>query len=291
MRKFWLGAAAASTALLVALTGCGGTSKDATKDTASDGKQAAPADLKTVLVAAVKKTDEKSSARMTVQMTLGSTVIQAEGVMRYTAPLLGKLDMTMNAAGQRMVMHALYTREAMYMSMPGLSAQLGKKWMRMGYADLEKAAGSGLGKLLQQQLTQGQDFRKYLKLLVASQDLQTVGTETVGGVSTTHYRGTIDALKALSDSGQLAGLSAADRKQLKQQFAQLGLRTFKADIWVDGDGYLRRIRETAKTAQGAFDVRMDMSDFGVAVNVSPPPSADVRDFGEVLGQLGGARKG
>jgi hypothetical protein len=133
-----------------------------------------------------------------------------------------------------------------------------------------------------QQMDQGQDPRQYLKLMLASQDLAVVGTETIGGAAATHYRGTIDTQKALADAGTLTKLSEKERSALKKQFDAMKLNSMKADIWVTEDGWPVRVVQKGGIAQGSFTMRFDMSDFGVKVNVKAPPASDVQDFAEML---------
>jgi hypothetical protein len=283
VKKLLPAAVALCAAAALALTGCA-SKGESVSGNGNSAPAAKPVDPKIALVSAVQKTAGQTSAKVTMTMTMGTTKVNADGVMKYTAPITGDLTMRMTGPdGQPMTMHAVYTPDAMYMSVPQFTAQIGKKWLRMRYADLAGAGGgAAFGKVLQQQMQQGQDPRQWLKVMTASQDLKVVGTETIGGTSTTHYRGTVDTVKALAAGGQLTSLTAAERSALQKQFAALKLQKFDADAWIGADGWPRRIEERAKLPQGAFHVRIDMSDFGVAVKVTPPPAAQVQDFGALL---------
>jgi len=282
-------AVAVSAALLLALTGCSadktGSGQAATAGSDQAAEPAKPADPKVALASAVRKTDERNSARITMQMTTGPAQVQAKGIMKFTAPLTGELDMSLSQkGGNTQKMQARYTPDAIYIGGGELAAQTGKKWIRMGYADLAKLGGPGAGAALVQQMDQGQDPRQYLKLMLASQDLTVVGTEAINGAAATHYRGTIDLGKALADAGQLTKLSAKERAALKRQFDAMKLNAVKADIWVSADGWPVRIVQQGSIAVGSFTVRFDMSDFGIPVTVNPPPAAEVQDFAAMLGR-------
>ena len=57
--------------------------------------------------------------------------------------------------------------------------------------------------------------------------VKTIGTETIDGVETTHYRAAIDTRK----------IPAADK------FQKLTRSVYKPiDVWVDGDGRVRQVR-------------------------------------------------
>ncbi len=288
MKRITASTVAIGAALLLALTGCGSDKPESGGDSA----KSAPQDPRAALVAAVKKTDERKSARITMRVTAGSASTEAKGVMAFTAPVRGELEMTVpGAGGASEKMKALFTSDAIYIGGGSLASQTGKEWMKLSYADLKQAGGGAFGKLLEQQLSGGQqDPRQYLKLMLASQDLRTVGTEDVNGVKTTHYEGTVDMAKALDDSGQLKELSAAEREALTKQFTNLNLTKVDADIWVDEDGWPVRIEQSGKMTQGDFKLRVDMSDFGVPVNVTAPPASKVSDLGEMLSQLGATPK-
>jgi hypothetical protein len=61
-------------------------------------------------------------------------------------------------------------------------------------------------------------------------------------------------------------------------------------VWVGGDGLVRRIHENFSYAAGGTqtttDLTVDLSDFGVTVNVQPPPADQTADIGTLKG-LGG----
>ena len=89
-------------------------------------------------------------------------------------------------------------------------------------------------------LSQGQnDPTAQLEYLRGISDAEEVGTEQVAGVETTHYSGTVD-LDAAYDR-----LPDDTRGELKQAIAQarkqFGHGAMPVDVWVDGDGLLRRM--------------------------------------------------
>jgi hypothetical protein len=287
VKKVVIGTVALSAAVLFALPGCSADGQGATKPAAPQ-----PADPKLALASAVKKTDSQGSARLTMKATVAGEKVTMKGVLKFSTPPVGRFEVTQADKGKPAEeVELLLLRDAMYMKMDTLAAQTGKTWMRMRYADLAKAAGSGAGKALQENLSQNQDPRQFLKLTLASEDLKEVGKETVGGVETRHFRGTIDSSEALAKNNQITGLPASDRAALKKRFAQLKLDKMKADVWVDGDGWPRRLTVKAGSGASRMVVTEEFSDFGTPVNVTAPPSGEVQDFGELLKMIQNATAG
>ena len=93
-----------------------------------------------------------------------------------------------------------------------------------------------------------------LELLRDIGDVQTIGNETLRGVPTTHYRGTIDAIDA------------------------------PVDVWVDGDGRARKVTVATVDRRGIkVETEIEYYDFGVELDVTVPPARDVLDFTDIFG--------
>ncbi|MEW1867858.1 hypothetical protein AB0420_06650 [Streptomyces caelestis] len=133
-------------------------------------------------------------------------------------------------------------------------------------------------------------------LLTGSEDVRRVGTETVDGARTTHYRGTVtfDGLRAARD----AAPDEATRERRVESLDQfMGLRvsdTLTMDLWVDGDGRAKRFRWQARTdgarggtGGGPLDLTVTFLDVDRPVTIEAPPAEDtaalVEDAREVLG--------
>jgi LppX_LprAFG lipoprotein len=161
--------------------------------------------------------------------------------------------------------------KVMYLKMPFLSGMLpgGKQWMKIDVAAAAKQAGTSLGSFGQL------DPQQWLQQLLASNDTQKVGTDTVQGEQMTHYRTTIDPATALSK------VPAAQRAAVRKAMQQIGMSTIPVDVWVDGSGLLRRESLSLTFGQGlqnaAMKVTFDLHDFGSPVNVEVPPTDQVYD--------------
>lgn len=277
-RTGWI---AAAVALLVTTVGCGAGS--ATHRQASDVQ---------VLQAAYGKAAAAKTAKMALVETIRSSgqdlTIHASGAMDLTGK---RATMTMQlpqvgSVEVRMVGHV------MYMRLPAAMQTMahGKQWMSIDLdALLKQQTGATLSQL---QGLSGQDPAQFMTLLQGvSNDVRKVGTEDVRGVSTTHYKVTLDLDKALARISD-----PATRDSVRQMYDKLGLRTIPADVWVDGDGLPRRVAMTmsglAKGQTGgsgaAMDMTMDFYDYGTSVDVSAPPADQTTDL---TGAIGGAASG
>ena len=74
--------------------------------------------------------------------------------------------------------------------------------------------------------------------------VEQAGAETIDGVDATHYVATVDLLKVSATSQRWCRTgrrAVRGRSRVRDQLEKLGLLTIPADIWVDGDGYLKQL--------------------------------------------------
>ena len=159
-----------------------------------------------------------------------------------------------------------------YMQLGVLSSQLpgGKQWIKLDLSKLGKASGVDLGKLLSGSQLQPSDLLGMLRGEGAK--VRKVGSATIDGTATTHYRVTIDLAKALESKGlasPLLGGLAAQMPKLPE------------NVWIGKDGLVRRVGFSYGFARSGQQVRMRMtmniSDYGAHVTIAAPPSSQVFD--------------
>lgn len=269
----------------VLVAGCGSDSGDGGeggKGSGDSGKRSAggtggessPAE---VVRAANKKTTGKETARikMSAVATQGGKTekVGGDGVINLRD---GTSRMDIGQGQQRLEQRVIGT--TLYQKPPKEAAsQLpgGKTWMKIDLARLTKSGG-GSG-----QFSNPADSMAYTKSL-SEKDVKKVGTDSVGGTKTTHYRVSLD----------LAKLSQGDAKQEKQLRQQLG-DSVPVDLWTDEDGVLRRVETKLTTESGKSKIKvknvMELSDFGTEVDVKAPSNGQTAD---VTGQVakGGAER-
>lgn len=161
-----------------------------------------------------------------------------------------------------------------YIRSPALSAYLppGKPWL--GIKPL-----LGLGRDVA--LGSNGGAKDELEMLRAvDDDVELVGEETVRGVATKRYRGSVDL-------GDLAAMLAEEGKagpaQAYEQLAERMPDPIEVEAWIDPHGILRRERSVMglPTTPGrptiTMDMRIELFDFGIAPRIDVPDRSEVLD--------------
>ena len=263
------------------LAGCGG----------------APAQLDP-LASAAERTADAGSARfeMEIAMTVAGRSAEATAsgafdndsrratmTMDLTS-LAGAFGGAAGAAGA-LRMDMVLDGAVAYMRMPLLTAQLpgGRPWVRLDLEELAKGQGVDLGEL--QSLSENDPRRTLDYLRAISGEIRTVGSEAVRGVDTTHYRAAVD-LRRYPDLVPEEQQELV-RKATERLIEQLGVGAVPVDVWVDGDGLVRRLSlafDVPMTERGAASsaVTIELFEYGVPVAVEPPHPSQVTDLASLL---------
>jgi hypothetical protein len=118
-------------------------------------------------------------------------------------------------------------------------------------------------------------------------EVETVGSEELRGVATTHYRAVIDPSelsKLAPPQGATASQSLVDRIT-----EQSGLDPVPVDVWIDDTGLVRKLAMAfeatdASTSQSSdVSVSFEIWDYGEAVEIELPPAPQVVDAATVRG--------
>jgi hypothetical protein len=166
-----------------------------------------------------------------------------------------------------------------YVRFPAVADQLpeGKSWIRtdanatvQGF-DLEQFSRS--------------DPRELLELLkAASAQIETLGTDELHGVETTHYRALIDPREYARRA------SSENRKELfslVEEMGVQGLTTVPVDVWLDAAGFVRKLSlEVSATKPGSSEssgaaIAFELWDYGEDVEIEVPPASEVVDASAV----------
>jgi hypothetical protein len=278
--------------LFAALAGCGGHSS-------SPAIHAKPAGARAVLLASVTTTAAAKTARMSMDITASGLGATSEfGVTAAGAIDLGSGDaqftMHFNGSMSRYVpggIELCSVGGVVYVQLPdvlGDGKPGGPTWFKIDASKLGARGSSAFG------VGGESDPTKFLAYLeTVSDGVHNVGSDVVRGVETTHYQASLDLGKAVDR----ADVPPALRKNLQELLTQSGADApnIPADVWVDSDGLVRRIRLQldlgsflgSAGANGAgtapsITVSMDLFDFGAPVEVVAPPAdrvTDLKDFG------------
>lgn len=192
----------------------------------------------------------------------------------------GRMEFTLRGDGVEAKFDFIYVAPAMYMRSPLFASELpdGKTWMKV---DLVRA-GKELG-LDFEAMTNYRPTDTLSSLQSTTGDVSEIGTETVRGVETTHYRATIDLEKAAAEGPK-------ELRDTMSRVAELtGISQIPVEVWIDDEGLVRRYSQTwnQKLPQGAgrmqTEITMDLFGFGPRVQVDAPPADDVVDATELAG--------
>jgi hypothetical protein len=283
-------AALAATAVLcaacaVALSGCGAS---ATLDP---------------IARAADVSEHQAGARIVMTMQLsaaqipgGSAKIVARGFIDERAHA-GELTMDLagipgaSAAGASGTMQMIFDYPTFYMRMPALAGRLpeGRTWMKF---DIVKALkGSGISiPLSSASPSDPTELLRYLR--ASSGGVTNLGAQTLAGVATTHYRGTLE----LGDV--LAKLPADQQAAARATLEKLGESgAIPVEVWVDRQDRVRRM-QLGISAGGASSglpsvsaaLTVDFTSYGPVPAIAPPPASEVFDA-TAMAQAGLAHAG
>jgi len=180
-------------------------------------------------------------------------------------------------------MEEIFKSATIYVGSPLFAGKLpgGARWIKLDLARVGQALGFDL-----QQLAGGQaNPAQFLEFLKASGgSVSAVGEETVRGVGTTRYRGTLDLNKALDV------VPSSARAALRSAISKMGLSSLPVEVWVDAHKLVRRIALALKVPAGGQElevrITIELFDFGRTPRVSAPSGNEVFDAtGSALGGL------
>ncbi|WP_131735753.1 hypothetical protein [Actinomadura roseirufa] len=178
---------------------------------------------------------------------------------------------------------AIFTDNVLYAKVPQLAQFVsgGKPWVKVDVGQVSKTTGLDVQDLVNQ--VQKVDPAEQTKMFTGSKDARQVGTETIDGVQTTHYTGTVTTEEALNR------LDPPSRDRVRRWLPKEGTGGKIAfDLWTDGKNLPRKLVSKSTNAQGDDgSVTVLYSDYGKSFGVNPPPSDEVGELS--LGSLFGGR--
>jgi hypothetical protein len=266
---------------------------------ACGGDASAPATPQAAVVQAADRTSDAGSSRASFEITMTGLApepltMTGEGLFD-SKERKGRLTMDLSALGAGSGQdlgeaEMIFDDFVVYMKFPFLSELQGglKEWLRFDIRELGKEQGFDLGQL--SQLNQNDPSQALQYLRAASEDVEELGKEEVRGVETTHYRMTIDLRKVVDQAPE------EQREQLRAQIDQIveqsGIQMVPTEVWIDDEGLARRMELTyngmrfAPGEEGDMTMTMELFDFGVEVDIQPPPANKTTDLQDLLGQGG-----
>ncbi|MCX4989109.1 MULTISPECIES: LppX_LprAFG lipoprotein [unclassified Streptomyces] len=268
-----------ATGVALAALVLGGGAVACTKDKAESSPALTPA---AAVAKAAKNTEDITSLhyRMTGKVPEQGRV-SGEAAMSMK-PLAMSMKMTSEDQAADGPVEMRIVGKAMYI---GGGAQAAKDMDGKSWIKFDMSAMAGDKELDANQLGGGQADKNPATestFLTGSKNVKKVGTETVEGVKTTHYKGTVtldDFRKSLK--GEDKATRAAREKSL-EQYTKMGVDTFTMDMWVDGDDHTKQFRMRGTADKGPLDMTITFLDYNEPVSVKAPPAKDTVDLAEMM---------
>lgn len=262
------------------------------------------ADAAEIIAAAADATAKASTARMAMDMDVAasgeSQTIHVDAALDLKT---NDMDMTMDMSslglsGGDGTIEMRVVDGVMYMGLGALMngsgedvppALEGKRWISMDMSQF--TAQGGLA-------TDPESFTNGLQYLrgVDKNGIDEVGHEKIRGADTTHYKAEIDLELLRQRIDDQKGMTSTMRRLMEKSLEQFTGKTLPVDVWVDGDGRVRR-EQMAMPMEVAgkpttTDMTVEFYDFGAKVDVGKPPADEVAGFGDLMGSMsGGAGRG
>lgn len=232
---------------------------------------------------AAKNAEDITSFRYTMTGTVPEQGrIRAEAAMRTKPAPAMSMKMTSLDRGANGTAEIRLVDGVMYIGGTAVPAEQldGKSWMKLDMSALGAKEGIGSSAMGDQVNRNPADESTFL---TGSEDVEKVGTETVDGVRTTHYKGTVTP-KQLRKA--LQGKDDATLERRLTQFMKLGVDKLTMDIWIDGDDHTKKFRMQGHAAKGPLDMTITFLDVNEPVTVTAPPAGDTVDLEKMLEEAG-----
>ncbi|MGF1427804.1 hypothetical protein [Kitasatospora sp. LaBMicrA B282] len=280
----FLGPAAATALLAVALTGCGGASGSSSDagGGATAGQSPAPDKLADDPLTAVRDaadvTGRTGSVTAATQLTTESAAKKADftgsGGYDY-GKRIGRLEVQVPpGAATTGNLVEVFEPGTVFLQNSGAKVPAGK-WVKL---DVRQLAD---GNLISNGAT---DPATAAAALRGVQQASVVGDETQDGVPLKHYKGTLDLAKAADATGGPAA------NGLRMAAATFTVKEVPFEAWLDAQGRLNKVTEvfTFAGVAGSKDPKdqvkvtstVSLTDFGKPVQVAEPAPADVVEMTE-----------
>jgi hypothetical protein len=250
----------AATLILAAACSSGGTS-------AGGGSAGTPLAPRQALLAAATQAQQITSATEALTVhdnTSGSTTTGTIRI-RLKPSLLASEDLNVTAAGTRTRIKAFVTSTAIYLHEASLASQLGKPWVKMDLSALLGTSGASLAQLFQS--LQSNNFTNQAQLFTGAKNTRVVGTQTVDGVTTTEYTGSLTAAAALKE------LPASFRQALAPELQALGNSPVHFHEWVDGQHHVRKMTEVETVNGDTVNTTINITAIDQPVHITLPPAS------------------
>jgi hypothetical protein len=238
-----------------------------------------PLPTATVFAHAVSETTASGTAHVSATATLvtqGSSLKIATIENDTDFHARGRATLKTSALQERI----LVVDGVTYLSIPGVTLSHGEHWLAITRADIndDPIAKSSAGSV---DPTAGLQF-----LSAVDGNPQIVDDTTIGGVSVTHYRFTLNLRDFFDRIGKEAEAlnSSTFAQGLKSLGGLVDLSAVPGEAWLDAQGHVRKFALSITTSQAGETVTVRdeflFSRFGEAITVNAPAASDTGQFRE-----------
>ncbi|MFJ5529546.1 DUF1396 domain-containing protein [Streptomyces sp. NPDC093261] len=270
----------AAAAVLAALV-LGSGAVACSKGNAEESPQMSPA---AAVAKAAKNTERITSLHYRMTGTIpGAGQIKAEARMAMK-PLAMSMEMTSSEQKTEGPVEVRFVDKAMYIGGGAEAAKEmgGKHWIKFDLgalgADMQKNIDQMGAGQANQNPAQDSTF------LSGSKHVTKVGTETVEGVKTTHYKGdiTVAQMRAWLKTQKLDKATREQREKGLDQYAKMGADKMAMDMWIDGSDHTKQFRMRGDATKGPLDMTITFLDYNKPVTVTAPAAKDTADLAEMM---------
>lgn len=274
VRRLAIGTAAGA-ALVVSLAAC--------QDDAGGGKQTDAMPASQAIALASQKTANVDSYKVAITAAgTGQASAKLHGTVQVRLKpelaAVGTLDSaTVHGASLPAGERAILLGDTFYAKIPQQLSQFtgGKPWVKFSVSQASKQSGVNLDGLIKRA-----DPAQQTKIFTGSKDAKKVGTESINGVKTTHYQGTVTPKEA----GQL---DPKAQEAFKRFYENSGAHKVTFDLWVGKDNLPRKLVTRVTADKGTGASTMIFSDYNKSFSVSAPPAGEVTDGSQLKNPFAG----
>jgi hypothetical protein len=232
-------------------------------------------------------TGEVGGDRFHYVMDMGSMIDQMAGALGGAVPDDLGIDLSVEMAGDP---EALYLRAPIFARLGDLSAggaeadlaALGDGW---GYVDIAALGEQLPGDLASAMGGQGVDPQAVVEMVQSAEDVQDLGSDEVRGTAVHGLSAEVTMADLLEASGQdPEALAEAGSVGGDDSIAALYETMTPIEVWIDGDGYVRRTTfsyDMGDIASAMGEEVDDLAEFGYA-DLQFSYAIDMFDYGTVV---------
>lgn len=217
-----------------------------------------------------KNSEEITSLRYTMTGTAQGQPVNADVSLRMKPSVA--MSMKMSTPGEDKAAEIRLLDGVMYMGSEGAWLKFDMKSADPKAAKQLDGLGAGSGAAAENPGDRAGD-------LLGAKDLKTVGEETVDGVKTRHFSGTVSIEQMRASLAALTPEAKERQEKSIQKMEGEGIKSMNMDMWIDESNHTKQFRTRAESAKGPMDMTMKFLGYNKPVDIAAPPADQVMDFG------------